>query len=307
MKFLITGGAGFIGSHIAEELLKTNKGEVIIFDNLSVGKKENIPKGCSLINGDITSQSQLTEAMKGVDIVFHDAAFVSIRASFDKAKLTEELDINCTGTLNVLNAAVENKVKKIIFASSMAIYGKPLNIAAKEEDRITPFSPYGLSKLRGELYCKTFKEQFGINYTILRYFNTFGIKQTPSPYVGVTTTFIKQALEGKPLTICGDGTQTRDFVSVKDIAKANILAAFSNVEGTFNIGSGKETSVNQIANKIIEVLKGNKTYIDNPPGEISRICADITQAKEKLNYTPTGNILEELPAIINWWKKELEK
>lgn len=303
MKFLITGGAGFIGSHIAKELLKTNKGDVVVFDNLSVGKKENIPKGCNLIKGDIRNENQIKKAMKGIDIVFHNAAFVSIRGSFEKDKLKEEIETNCTGTLNVLNAAATNKVKKIVFASSMAVYGEPPNVIVKESDSVIPWSPYGLSKLKGELYCKAFKEKFAINYVVLRYFNTFGIGQTPSPYVGVTTTFINQALEKKPLTVFGDGTQTRDFVSVRDIAKANILAAFSDVNGTFNIGSGKETSVNQIADKIIEILGGKKINVENPLGEITRICADITKAKQKLGYVPTTNILKELSRLIDWWKK----
>lgn len=302
MHILITGGAGFIGSHIAEELVK--KGEVVVFDNLSVGKKENIPKRCDFIEGDIRNENQLKKAMKDIDIVFHNAAFVSIRASFDK--LREEIDANGIGTLNVLNVAVENNAKKIIFASSMAVYGEPKNVVVNESDSIKPLSPYGLSKLRGELYCKLFKEQFGIEYVALRYFNTYGIRQTPSPYVGVTTIFIKQALEGKPLTICGDGKQTRDFVSVKDIAKANIKAAFSDVNGIFNVGSGKETSVNQIADRIIEILGGEKKNIGEPPGEISRICADISKAKKYLGYTPKGDILEELPELIEWWKQKDE-
>ena len=306
MRFLITGGAGFIGSHIAEELLKTNKGEVVIFDNLSVGKKENIPEACDFIQGDIKNQSEIKKAMKEIDIVFHNAAFVSIRGSFEKNKLREEIETNCIGTLNVLNAAVDNNVKKIIFASSMAVYGEPSNVIVKESNSVIPWSPYGLSKLKGELYCKQFKEKFGIDYIVLRYFNTFGIKQTPSPYVGVTTTFINQILERKPLTICGDGNQTRDFVSVKDVAKANILAAFSDVNDIFNIGSGKETAVNQIADKIIEIVGGKKINVENPPGEITRICADISKAKQKLGYTPTANILEELPNLIDWWKKRLK-
>jgi len=305
MKFLITGGAGFIGSHIAEELVKTSKGEVIIFDNLSVGKEDNIPNKCTFIKGDITKEEQIKEAMKNVDIVFHNAAFVTIRGSFNKENLKDEIDVNCTGTLNVLNAAAENRAKKIIFASSMAVYGEPEGVMVKETDRVLPWSPYGLSKLRGEIYCKIFMELYGMDYVILRYFNTFGVRQTPSPYVGVTTTFIKQALEGKPLTICGDGKQTRDFVSVKDIAKANLLAAFSDISGIFNIGSGKETSINQIADRIIGILGGKKISLDKPHGEISRICADISSAKEKLGYTSTTSILKELPTLIDWWKQRL--
>jgi len=168
-----------------------------------------------------------------------------------------------------------------------------------------PLSPYGLSKLRGEAYCSIFNKHFGINYVCLRYFNTYGMGQTPSHYVGVTTAFIKQALEGKPLTICGDGSQTRDFVSVHDITKANMLAAFSDANGIFNIGSGKETSVNQIAERIIDIVGGSRKHISNPPGEIKSICADIKRAKRVLGYKPTGSILEDLPELIELWKSKL--
>jgi len=298
MKFLITGGAGFIGSHIAEELI--NKGEVVVFDNLSVGKREFVPDGCSFIKGDIRNKEEISKAMKDADVVFHDAAFVSIRGSFEKIR--EVLESNFLGTLNVFESAKDNNVGKIIFASSMDVYGEPQHLPVDEGHPLNTKSIYGLSKITGEMLCKTFEEKYGIRCTVLRYFNTYGIRQTPSPYVGVITTFIVQALGGNPLTIHGDGNQTRDYVWVKDVAQANILAAFSKESGVFNVGSGEEISVNQIADLIIKSLGGEKVYLENPPGEIKKMRADISRTKKLLNYNPKGKLAEILPDLIEWWQ-----
>ncbi len=300
MKFLITGGAGFIGSHIAEELI--NKGEVVVFDNLSVGKKEFSPNGCNFIKGDIKNKEEISNAMKDVDIVFHDAAFVSIRGSFEKIR--EVLENNFLGTLNVFESAKDNNVGKIIFASSMDVYGEPQYLPVDEKHPLNTKSLYGLSKITGEMLCKTFEEKYGIKCTVLRYFNTYGTRQTPSPYVGVITNFIVQALEKKPLTVYGDGNQTRDYVWVNDVAQANVLAAFSKKSGVFNVGSGEEISVNKIADLIIKYLDGEKVYLENPPGEIKKMRADISRAKKLLNYNPKGRLAEMLPSLIEWWRNK---
>jgi len=298
MRALVTGGAGFIGSHIAEALVNDLGAEVIVYDNLSVGSRNNVPAGCTLVVGDIRDKSALTEAMKGIDVVFHNAAFVSIRGSFERIR--DDIETNCLGTVNVLEVAREMRVQKVVFASSMAVYGKPHRIPVVESDILQPVSPYGLSKTRGEMYCKWLSNAFAVNIVVLRYFNTYGARQTPSAYVGVLTTFINQALDGSPLTVFGDGSQTRDFVWVKDVARANVLAATKDVTGIFNVASGTETSINQLADMVIRHLGGRKEYLKSPPGEIDRIRADVSRSQEVLGFRAQGSIQKVLPSVIEW-------
>jgi len=299
---MVTGGCGFIGSHIVEKILEEGK-EVIVFDDLSVGKKNNISHSTEFIQGDIKDTKALKGAMQDVDVVFHNAAFVSIRGSFEKIR--KDIETNCLGTLNVLEAASDAGVKKLIFASSMAVYGEPKNLPVAENHPLKPVSPYGYSKMIGEHYCKIFEEQRGLKTLCLRYFNAYGIRQTPSDYVGVATIFINNVLTGKPMKIFGDGNQTRDFVWVKDIANANILAADSNVSNeSINVASGSEISINQLAIVIKSNLGGTIKFAPRVPGEITRIVADINKAKKVLGFLPEGNFQKQLPGIIEWWKNE---
>lgn len=299
MRCLVTGGAGFIGSHIVEELVKLGN-DVVIFDNLSVGNKENIPKGCDFVEGDIRNKWELLRAMENVKVVFHNAAFVSIRGSFEK--IDAVIENNLLGTLNVLECMAEQNAEKMVMASSMDVYGKPEKLPVDEDHPLKTKSPYGLSKIFGEKLCQKFERDYGITYVVLRYFNTYGTRQTPSPYVGVATTFINQALRKKPLTIYGDGNQTRDYVWVKDVANANILAMESEISGIYNIGSGNEYSVNQIADMIIEQVGGKKIYLEKPEGEIDRMGANISKASKILGYEPKGKLPEILPKLIEWWE-----
>lgn len=303
---LVTGGAGFIGSNIVKKINELGK-EACVLDNLSVGTIENLPldnKNIKFIRGDIRDKKILRKSMKNCDIIFHNAAFVSIRGSFTKMK--KDLDNNCLGTLNVLEAAVKNDIKKLIFASSMAVYGEAKNLLVKETDNVNPISPYGLSKLRGEMYCRIFEERCGLKTISLRYFNTYGIGQAESSYVGVITTFINQILNNKPLTIFGDGKQTRDFVWVEDVAKANILAADSNVSNEiFNVASGTETSVNQIADMLLRINgSGTKMHTEAPGGEINRIVANVDKIKKKIGHISEGNLEKILPKIWKYWKNK---
>ncbi len=303
MKCLVTGGAGFIGSHIVELLLEEGEHEVVVLDNLITGSRDNLFSGAAFIQGDICDRCAVRRALAGVDVVFHNAAFVSIRGSF--TKLHNDLLTNCLGTLTLFEEAARLGVRKVIFASSMAVYGEALLVTVAEESATVPNSPYGLSKLRGEMYLRMLADRYGLERVILRYFNTFGTRQTPSDYVGVMTTFIRRALLGEPLTVYGNGNQTRDFVHVGDVARANLLAMKPGVTGTFNIGSGRELSINQLADMILEIVPGGKFYEPAPPGEITAIRADIRRARDVLGYEPKGDIRQLLGELVVWWEQKL--
>jgi UDP-glucose 4-epimerase len=188
----------------------------------------------------------------------------------------------------------------------MAVYGEPVYLPVYEEHPLNPISPYGLSKVRGEMYCQTFSQRYGINPVMLRYFNTYGSGQSPSPYVGVMTTFINQVLRGEPITVFGDGSQTRDFVWVGDVARASVLAALSDASGVFNIASGTETSINEVADMVIETVgEGRKVYGGEPGGEVTRIVADISEAEIQLGYQPRGELSALLQGLVDWWRESL--
>ncbi len=295
MRCFVTGGAGFVGSKITKKLL--DKGhEVVVYDNLSVGRKENIPEGSRFIQGDILDKDSLIKAMSGMDVVFHEAAFVSIRNSFFEPR--REFETNVTGTLNVLDAMLAADVHKIVYASSMAVYGIPSREKVQEDDLIQPISPYGLSKLRGEMLCNIYAERFGIAYDVLRYFNIFGEGQQFSEYVGVITAFIKFASEKKPITVCGDGLQERDFVFVEDVAEANIRAMKVLSNSIYNIASGTKTSIISIAEAVANQYKGSEIiYIPKPPGEIDSICARVQSAQERLGFSATTDVLQYIPTL----------
>lgn len=304
MRFIVTGGAGFIGSHIAQRLLELDRGDVVVLDNLSVGKRRNVPSGARFHICDIRDSKKLSGFFKAGDFIFHNAAFVSIRGSYKPNMLREEIETNELGTLNVLEAAVKRRVQKMIFASSMAVYGHPQCLPVMENHPVVPLSPYGMSKLRGELFCQIYQRHFGLKTVVLRYFNTYGIRQTPSDYVGVMTTFIQQALENKSLTIFGNGQQTRDFVAVEDIVQANVLSAFSSVCGVYNVASGQDLSINKLASLIMShFCPAKKSYKTKPSGEITRIIGGISKIKKDLHYSPKGQIEKEIPYIIEWWKR----
>jgi UDP-glucose 4-epimerase len=302
MKCVVTGGAGFAGSKISQKLLEDGH-EVTVYDNLSVGKKENVPEGARLIEGDILEKDMLCAALRGADMVFHEAAFVSIRNSFLEPR--REFETNVIGTINLLDAMVANDVSKIVFASSMAVYGIPKKGIASENDIVQPISPYGLSKLKGEMLCKIYSERYGIAYNILRYFNIFGEGQRYSEYVGVLTAFIHQALLRTPITVCGNGQQERDFVFVDDVVKANILSVGHLKNRIFNIGSGTKTSIIALAKAVSSAFNENSIeYIAKPFGEIETICADITAASGELDYSPSCNILQYVPKLCDIYKAE---
>jgi len=307
-RVLVTGGAGFIGSHLVEELYQDN--EVIIIDNLSTGKIENIKpfltnKKVEFINGSVTDLPFLQSAFQGVDYIFHEAAVTSVPRSINAPVINN--DVNITGTLNVLIAARDNKVKKVVYASSSAAYGNNPNIPLKEEYAPDPLSPYALSKLTGEYYCKIFSEIYGLSAASLRYFNVYGPRQDPdSQYAAVIPIFIRKILSGEPPVIYGDGEQTRDFVFVKDVVQANIMAALSEVTGPANVGAGETTSVNKLTGIIIKLTGDQATgvkpvYSEPRPGDPRQSHADISTAKT-FGFSPCYSLEEGLKITCQYFK-----
>jgi nucleoside-diphosphate-sugar epimerase len=307
-KYLVTGGAGFIGSNIAEELIK--RGHLVrIIDNFLTGKRENISTfldKIELIEGDIRDYDVCKRALEGVDFVLHQAALSSVPRSIEDPLLTTE--INIKGTLNVLLASRDLGVKKFVFASSAAVYGDNSTLPKKEDNVGNPLSPYALSKLVGEKYCWIFSQIFGLSTVCLRYFNIFGPRQDPSSqYAAVVPNFITRMLEGGSPTIFGDGEQSRDFAYVFNVVEANILA--SKAEGVsgevFNIGCGEGTSVNSLASKLNEILKEkiNPSYDEPRQGDIKHSFADISKAKKMLEYEPQVLFAKGLEETIRWYRE----
>ena len=305
---LITGGLGFIGSHITNKLIENN--EITIIDNLSTGKLNYLDnpdhENLTLIKKDLNSLD-LTANLKNIDYVFHLAAMASVPLSV-KNPISCHME-NVTTTVNLLNACVKNYVKKIVFSSSSAVYGNNTNMPLKVKETPSPTSPYAASKASCELYLKSFYESYGLNYTALRYFNVFGPKQDKnSPYAAVIPNFINNILENKPPVIFGDGEQTRDFVYVKDVLKANINASESNFNGILNVASGKRITINQLYNIVKTTLNSelDAVYLPERHGDIKHSQADISNL-EKINlHIEVKNFEKQLIETINWFKQDFK-
>lgn len=305
MKVLVTGGAGFIGSHLCRRLLK-GKLKPVVLDNLSVGKKENVPQGCGFIKGDIQNFSLAKKIIKEIDAVYHLAANVTIRGSVDK--FYEDAQTNIMGTLNLLKACKASKrVKKFIFSSSMAVYAdSPKPVPLDEDYKKEPISPYGIAKLASERYILVACEQMGIESTVLRFFNTYGPGQTYTPYVGVITIFVNKLLAGQPPIIFGDGEQKRDFVYVGDIVEATYKVLQSKTNGqTLNVGTGKATSVNQIASLLIKKINPSikPQYQSAHPGELRYSIADSTKLEKAIKFKPSTRLEEKIDEVIDYIKR----
>lgn len=274
MNILITGGAGFIGSHLADHLVK--KHNVTVLDNLSTGKYENVPGGADFVEGSILDVELVDKVFADIDFVFHQAAAVSVADSMQDPQRT--FDVNTIGTLNVLKTSVSNGVKKVVFASSAALYGNnPVN-PKHESIILEPKSPYAISKLDGEYLLKMFREEYGIKTTALRYFNVYGPRQdASSPYSGVISLFVKRALAGEDIIIHGDGMQTRDFVYVEDVVRANELALKHGDGEVFNVGTGRSITVNELAERIVEITGSESriVYGDERAGDVRYSEADV--------------------------------
>ncbi len=287
---LVTGGAGFIGSNLVDELIKQGD-EVIIIDNLSTGKIENINPQAKFYHLDIRDLSKIKPLFVGVDYVFHLAAFPRVQPSIKDPIITN--DINLNGTLNVLMASRDAKVKKVVYSASSSAYGSQEKMPLSEDMPAHPISPYGLQKYMGELYCRLFSDIFNLATVGLRYFNVYGRRQDEEgAYALVMGIFIRQRLNGEPMTIAGDGTNRRDFTAVADVVRANLLAAQSARVGkgeVINIGSGKNYSVNELAKMI-----GGPTVNTDSRIEPKETLADNSLAKKLLGWQPTVNLPEWL-------------
>lgn len=290
---LVTGGAGFIGHHLAAALLARGR-EVTVLDDLSVGTVERVPEGARLVVGDVRDPAKLAEALEGVTDVFHLAAVVSVRASFDG--FVRDADVNLLGTLRLLEALRGRGVERAVLASSMAVYADGEAGAAIREDHPTePASPYGVAKLAAERYWHLVCPHLGVRGTVLRYFNTYGPGQTPTPYVGVITHFAERILRGEPPVIYGDGEQRRDFVHVDDLVRATASVLDHDVAGrTLNVGTGVATSVNEVARALLALLGSElePRYAPTVPGELRHAVADIGAAREALGYRPSRPALD---------------
>ena len=299
---VVTGGAGFIGSHLAEELLKHGY-HVVLLDDLSTGKRANIEHiltqdSIQFIQGSVTDFPLLNKLLHDVSYVFHLAAIPSVPRSIENPLASH--DVNATGTLNVLLAAKANEVKKVIYASSSSVYGDTPTLPKREDMSPNPQSPYSVAKLAGEYYCQVFSRVSGLPTACLRYFNVYGPRQDPaSQYSAVIPRFVDRILKGEQPIIFGDGEQTRDFTFVKDAAQANILAAESDATGVFNVGTGKRISINELAKLVTGLMHRDSQPVHQKPrpGDIKHSLADVSKARQ-FGYDPRYNLEEGLRETI---------
>ena len=303
-RVLVTGGAGFIGSHLVDRLVDEGY-DVRVIDNLYSGKLENIERHIKsgkvdFVEGDIRDSALVKKSLVGVDAVFHLAAIISVPFSVSNPELT--FDVNLTGTLNLLNACSEKSVNKFIFVSSCAVFGDTKILPVNENASTNPISPYAESKLLAERDCLSFQQKGLLQSVVLRFFNVYGPRQGMNDYSGVITRFINRAKQKQSLTIYGDGSQTRDFVNVHDIVEA-LLASLksSSANGeVFNIGSGKPTSITELAKTVLELTGQDLEIRYELPraGDIKDSYADISKAKRLLGYEPKVTLRDGLRALL---------
>ena len=303
-RILVTGGAGFIGSHVVDRLVERGYG-VRVIDNLSTGKLENLKGhldggGVDFVEGDVRDAKLVKKCVQGVDTVIHLAAVTSVPFSFENPDLTFE--VNVAGTINLLFSCAKQKVGRFVFVSSCAVYGEPEFLPINEGHPTRPISPYAESKLAGEKYCLGFHESGLLRSVVLRLFNVYGLRQIVNDYCGVIMRFIDGGRRGLPLVVNGDGSQTRDFVNVGDVADA-ILSAVesSDVEGeVFNVGFGEPTSVDDLAMAVSECagLKLEVVHGDPRSGDIKQSYADVSKAEKFLGYAPRVSLKDGLRTLL---------
>jgi UDP-glucose 4-epimerase len=311
-KVLITGGAGLVGSHITDELVKQKVAEIVIFDNFTRGRQENLKSALThgsvkSIEGDIRDRQLLANVMQGVDIVFHQAA-IRINQCAEEPRLA--LEVLVDGTFNVLEAAVQAKVKKVVAASSASIYGMAEEFPTTESHH--PYNNrtlYGAAKTFNEGLLRSFYEMYGLDYVALRYFNVYGPRMdTYGVYTEVLIRWMERIANGQPPLIFGDGNQTMDFVYIEDIARANILAAKAEVtDEVFNIASAVETSLNDLAYSLAKVMNSDLTPEYGPERKVnavSRRLADVSKAKKLINFEAEVSLEEGLKRLVSWWRSQ---
>jgi UDP-glucose 4-epimerase len=304
MRVLVTGGAGFIGSHLVDRLIADGH-DVCVLDNLSTGKMKNLSgvtdsDNLRLVEADIRRiPNSLLVRLRRVDAVCHLAAVTNVQESIRNPIITN--DVNLVGTLKVLQAARKLKAKRVVFASSAAVYGMVKQFPVREDAEVAPISPYGASKAASELYCRTFEENYGVETVSLRYFNVYGPRQVSSQYSGAISIFADRLFRGRPLTIFGDGSQSRDFVYVSDVVDATVRALRRRFESrVFNIASGTETTIRQLA-ETMQSLAARRTEVKFMPtrsGDPYRSLADISTARTELGFDPRTSLRDGLSKTI---------
>jgi len=303
-RYLVTGGAGFIGSHIAEALLGAGE-SVRIFDNLATGRESNLAAlegRAQFVQGDLRDLASVRAAMQGVEVVFHQGALASVPRSI--ADPIGSLETNINGTQNVLLAARDSGVRRVVYASSSSVYGNTPTLPKREDMPTHPMSPYAVQKLSGELLCGVFTRIYGLETVALRYFNVFGPRQDPaSEYAAVIPRFLTALIEKRPPIVFGDGEQTRDFTYIANVVQANLLAASSPdaVGYALNIGCGEQISLNTVLRLAGEVLgvTVNADYREPRPGDVHDSCADINLAQRLLGYRPSVSFHEGLARALD--------
>ncbi|HKW49505.1 MAG TPA: SDR family oxidoreductase [Gemmatimonadaceae bacterium] len=308
MRFLVTGGAGFIGSHLVEYLAGEGH-EVVVLDDFSTGKRENLDgvhSKIEIIEGTITDLATCTRACRGVDFVFHEAALASVPRSLRDPLATHH--VNTTGTLNVLLAARDTGVRRVVYAASSSAYGNTAELPKHETMVAKPLSPYAVSKLTGEQYCRACTASFGVETVALRYFNIFGARQDPnSQYAAVVPKFITAAQASESPVIFGDGEQTRDFTFVANAVRANMLACIAPAQGccgeVFNVGCGTRISVNELWRRIAALLEcdAHPQYVPARSGDVRDSLASLERSHRALGYSPAVSIADGLRRTVEWY------
>jgi len=308
-RILVAGGAGFIGCHIVDKLLKADA-EVTVLDNLYTGQLENIElhkqnRNLHFVKGDVRSFRLVKELIRDVDAVFNEAAVVSVPRSVENPLLAN--DVNVKGTLNLLKASLDSGAKRFIQASSASVYGNTKTLPVHENMAPKPISPYAVSELAAENYTKVFYEVYGLETVCLRYFNVYGPRQTYSRYSGATTIFVNQLLRNQPPTILGDGEQTRDFVYVEDVVSANMLALTKKnaVGEAFNVATGEATTINKLVQtlqKIMDKTDLKPIHREPRPSDIRQSYASIEKARKILGYEPMFALEKGLKKLVEWYK-----